>query len=60
MTELRIIANVTSMGILISTILLPIFYPDNWSINYSDVLQIIILSLMLGSFYFLIKEATKK
>jgi len=59
MTELKIIAKVTIMGIIISIILLPVFYPDNWSMNNPDMVLSIVLGLMFGSFYFLLEEVYK-
>lgn len=57
MNELKIIANVTAMGLVISVILLPIFHPNVLFIELTEILDAIILGLMAGSFFYLLKEA---
>jgi len=59
MTELKIIVQITIMGIIISTILLPIFYPDLWNINKQFILSVLTWSYFLGFFCFLLKETYK-
>jgi len=59
MKELRIIAQITIIGIIISIILLPVFYSDNWSMNNPDMVLSTVLGLMFGSFYFLLEEVYK-